>query len=160
MLGVPRVAGEAEEGVLGVRGPPELGGVRLADHHTAGLAEACDQERVRGGGGSVGEEHRAEGGAKAGRILEVFDGQRQAGEGTRVDARGHHLVNRPSLLERVSLVDRDEGVEGAVVAIDDAQGVGGQLHRTDLTGSDLAGERGQRFSAEVQGSSSARSQRA
>ena len=85
---VPGVAGGALDQAGGVALIAELGRGRLAQHHTARGPQARHQRRVGGRRRILGVQQRAEAGGEAGRVLQVLDADRDAGE------RSHGLARR------------------------------------------------------------------
>ena len=130
-LGVPRVLGRAERGVLGGRPHGELVHVGLADDGQAGFLDLGGDGRVVGRL-PVAQDLRRAGGAQAARHHVVLDGDghaRQTVQGLpRCAARVHVGRGR----QRALTVDGNEGVDAILNGVDAVQARLGQLNGGDL----------------------------
>ena len=142
-IGVPRVVRRAGVTRLGRRQDPELGQIRGADDHEAGVAQAS--HHVRAVTGPVtGQELGAEVHAHA-RDRDVgLDRDRHAGERPLVTG-----LDRVGGLERALAVDLDEGVDAVVEVLDPAQRGAHDLTGRDLPTAHQCGELRNRFEHQV-----------
>ncbi len=113
---VPGIFHRAEEAVLVRRAHRELVHVGLAGDHRARPVELLDHVRVIGRD-EVAEDLRPAGGAPALRAEEVLVRHRDAGERPSLAPCDHCICNT-RLGEALLVIDRDEGIEPAVEAVD------------------------------------------
>ncbi len=109
-LEIPRIAGRAEQQILGECGVAELGRVGLADHDRAGRLQPRDLDRI-GRGDVVLERLRPVAVDEADRVLEVLDAERQPGKRADLLAARDLLVERTRLFHRGVSAQRDKRVE-------------------------------------------------
>ena len=141
--------GGAEHRVHGVGLVPELGGVRLPDHHAPGGPQSLDERGVGRRGRAACERCRAAGGHVADRVLEVLHRERDARQRPGVLAGGDALVDGAGLGQRGVAVDGHERTEVGVVALDVIERQRGELASGEGAVADPAGQIRQRRAPEV-----------
>ncbi len=115
---VPRVAGDAERGVVGLGLQAELGGVGLPDHDGTRVLETRDEHRVAFGRWVAGVGRGPVRGHEARRVLQVLHADGDPGQGAHDLAGPHASIDVVGGRERAVRVDRNEGVHLAVQALD------------------------------------------
>ena len=140
---LPRVARRPEHAVARLHVGAELRRVGLADRIGAGGAQAGDVDRI-GGGDVVDEERRAVGRPHARDVLEVLHRERHAAERPEVLAAQQPLLGVARRVERAIGMQRDDRVEGAVVALDPVEAALQHLHRRHVAAADARHQLGQR----------------
>ena len=132
-LGVPRVLGRTEGGVLGGRTHGELVHVGLTDDGQAGFLDLGGDGRVVGGL-PVAENLGGAGGAQSARHHVVLQGDRHAGQAVQGFPRRAARVHVGGGRQGALTVDGDEGVDAVVDRVDAVQARLGQLDGGDLAG--------------------------
>ena len=153
--GVERVDRWAHHGVVGLGGVAVLGGVGLAHHDGSRSAQRRHRHAVGSGGGRVGEQGGAPGGAQSGSVLEVLDPHRHTGEQEprRVRTGGERLVERRCSGHGALGVGGHEGADAAVEPFDRLERGGGDLAGGEFAPTHGCGDVGHRGGGEVHGSS-------
>ncbi len=112
-VGVPRVAGGAEEEVVGEALDAELGHVRLADDDAARRAQPADGDAVGLGGRRIGEPAGAVRGAHAAHVVVVLREHRQPSQRARVLAPADGGVDGVRLGQRLVGAQRGHRIQVA-----------------------------------------------
>ena len=105
-------------------------------------AHPCHEGVVGTGGRVVGVQCRPVGRDVASGVLQVFDADRNSGEGARVAALGDAGVDGLGIVERPVPISGDEGVVDRVQPLDPGEGGLGQLPGADLLRPHRPGELG------------------
>ena len=145
-LGVPGVAGDAEEEALGDGGVAELRRGGLAHGDGAGVLQALDLDGVAFRK-VVAEGPRGVGGGEAGEVLELLDAEGEAGERAGVVAAGDAVAHFARFGEEfVTVAHAAPGVEDFVGLVDAVEAGlhefdGGELLRADAGGEFVGGRK-------------------
>ena len=146
---IPGVAGRSLRQAGGVALVAELGRGRLAQHDTARGPQARHQRRVGGRRRILDVQQRTEPGGEAGRVLQVLDPDRDAGQRPDGLARRDSPVDRRRLGQRPLGVHHHPGVELRIQLLDAPEGVGHELDRRVCTAGHPVGQVGQSDTSQV-----------
>jgi len=147
---VPRIAGLAEQRVVGRAAPGELGQVRPADEDGARRAQARDAWRVFRRD-EVGQQPRARRRALARRPEVVLDRHRHAVQRAEWRARHHGVLRASGFVERALGMDEHVGAELRVEALDLIQHRVRELDRRQRTLADQRRKLERRRKAQIVG---------
>ena len=133
VLEVPRVHRRPEDDVVGVRLPPELWCVGLADHHATRGDQARDQCGVGALRPTRGKGLRAACGDVARGVLQVLDADRDPGKRPRIHSGRDAVVHNCRGGTRPFGVHCDERIDRRVVRLDLLERVADHVARAELT---------------------------